>query len=64
MVNNPVPLIAEVDDIANCIRSGVAGIQLSDETAVGSYALDCVRLILRLYRKYHVPEGLRKKEKV
>ena len=39
MVKNNVPLIAEACGMSDAVRSGVDGIQLSEETAVGEYPL-------------------------
>jgi pyruvate kinase len=41
---NPVPLIAEVMDLHNTIKSGVSGVQLSEETAIGRFPVECVKL--------------------
>lgn len=46
----PVPLIAEVIDLCQTVRSGVAGIQLSEETAVGKYPVECVKLVFDAYQ--------------
>lgn len=51
MVESPVPLIAEVIDLHRTIESGVRGIQLSEETAVGRYPVECVRLVFDLVAK-------------
>jgi pyruvate kinase len=48
MIHHPVPLIAEVNDIHNAIAKGVSGIQLSEETAVGRYPVECVKFVMRL----------------
>lgn len=45
MEKNPVPLIAEVIDLCKTVKSGITGIQLSEETAVGRYPVECVRLV-------------------
>jgi len=45
MEENPLPFIAELMDLHNTIKSGVTGIQLSEETAVGKYPYECVKLI-------------------
>jgi len=38
MVDNPTPLIAEVDALSALLEQGFDGVQLSDETAVGQHA--------------------------
>lgn len=52
MVNNPIPLIPEVNDIYNAIKSGAHGIQLSEETAIGNYPLDCIKIIKNIARTF------------
>ena len=45
MVNNPTPTRAEVTDIANAIIDGTDAIMLSEETAVGKYPIETVRVM-------------------
>lgn len=52
MVSNPTPLIAEVDSIFSAVSSGVHGIQLSAETAIGKHGLDCIDLILETVKTW------------
>ena len=50
MVESPVPLIAELNDCHNCIQQGIAGIQLSEETAIGKHVsniLDHLAVLVR-----------------
>ena len=42
---NPLPTIPEVIDLYNTIKLGVYGIQLSEETAVGSYPIECIEFL-------------------
>jgi pyruvate kinase len=49
METSPVPLIAELSDIHNSVKSGISGIQLSEETAVGKFPVECVKLVFDLY---------------
>jgi len=42
---NAVPTIAEVNDLYNTLKLGVAGIQLSEETAVGRFPQKCLDLV-------------------
>lgn len=45
METKPVPLISEVLDLCKTVKSGIAGIQLSEETAIGRYPVKCVKLV-------------------
>jgi pyruvate kinase len=45
METNPIPLISEVIDLCKTVSSGIRGIQLSEETAVGRYPVECVKLV-------------------
>jgi pyruvate kinase len=45
MENNPVPLIAEIMDLYKTIHDGISGIQLSEETAVGKYPVECAKTV-------------------
>lgn len=49
MERYPIPLIAEIIDLHKTIKTGVHGIQLSEETAIGKYPVDCVRTVFKSY---------------
>ena len=51
MVYHSIPLIAEIESVYSAIASGVNGLQLSEETAVGRYPGEAVRLITDLCAK-------------
>ena len=42
---NPIPTIPEVIDLYNTLKSGIYGIQMSEETAVGKYPENCLSVI-------------------
>ena len=48
MEHNPIPTIPEVIDMYNTLKSGIYGIQMSEETAVGKYAKNCLDTIVGL----------------
>ncbi len=51
MERNPMPLIAEVIDLHRTIKGGITGIQLSEETAVGKYPVECVKLVFDIFNQ-------------
>jgi len=51
MENNPIPTFPEVIDLYNTLNSGVFGVQLSEETAIGKYPVECVNVILDTIQK-------------
>ena len=48
MVNFPVPSRAEVTDVSNAILDGADALMLSDETTVGKYPVESVRMLDRI----------------
>jgi pyruvate kinase len=51
MVGNPIPLRAEVADVAAAVRDGLDGIILSDETSVGAYPVGTVAACARMLER-------------
>ena len=45
MEHHPVPSIPEIIDLFNTLKQPIYGVQLSEETAVGKYPLECIDVI-------------------
>lgn len=52
MEKKSLPYIAEMVDLCKSINQGISGIQLSEETAVGDFPVECVDLVFKVYRDY------------
>jgi len=50
MVNFPVPTRAEVTDVSTAILDGADAVMLSDETTVGKYPVEAVKMLDRIAR--------------
>ena len=50
MVNSPVPSRAEVTDVSTAILDGTDAVMLSEETTIGKYPVEAVRMLDRIAR--------------
>ena len=50
MVNSPVPTRAEVTDVSTAILDGTDAVMLSEETTVGKYPVEAVRMLDKIAR--------------
>jgi len=55
MLTHPIPLIAEAVDLYKTLKSDIQGIQLSEETAVGEYPVECVKYVFEAHARIHGP---------
>ena len=46
----PIPTIAEVEALYEIYKSGVFGVQMSEETAVGRYVKECVAMLDSMWK--------------
>jgi len=51
MEHNPIPTFPEVIDLYNTTKTGIYGIQLSEETAVGKYPKECIDIVFDTLKK-------------
>jgi pyruvate kinase len=63
MVKSPVPTRAEVSDIANAIFDGTDAIMLSEETALGDFPVEAVKMMARVALKVESDHLYMKAEK-
>lgn len=48
---NPLPTIGEIEALYQIYKSGVYGIQMSEETAVGKYVVECIKLLNDMWKE-------------
>ena len=48
MEMKPIPTIGEIESLYEIMKSGVYGVQMSEETAVGRYVRECVQLLRQM----------------
>ena len=48
METHPVPLLSEINDIYNTLQKDIEGIQLSEETAIGHFPVECLQVVSKI----------------
>ena len=52
MVENSEPNRAEINDIVKTLEDGANGLVLAAETAIGSYPIECIKVISRIIKDF------------
>ena len=50
MEHNPIPTFPEIIDLYNTLQKGIFGIQLSEESAVGKYPKECLKIVFDILK--------------
>ncbi len=58
MVNNPIPTRAEVTDVTTAVMEGADAVMLSDETTIGKYPVEAVKMMERIILESEKHEGV------
>ena len=58
MVRRPTPSRAEVSDVANAVIDGADAIMLSNETSVGKYPVDVIKMVDRIIQRAEQEESI------
>jgi pyruvate kinase len=64
MIHSPVPTRAEVSDIANAIYDGTDAIMLSEETALGLFPIESVKMMTKVSLQIENEIGTHRRHKV